>query len=246
MYQHQIVAIVKDRKAALEKATTEAYHVFQKPDLFAGHVNSYRPTREDEAQIPPDKKRPQRTVSETLGTLAAAIESGYDAVLTQDVGNQKAAADLSVKAGAVSLELKAVPATHLLFLEKQAESLLTMIAAVPVLDDADEWKSDQGDGLFRTEPQEALRTRKVQKPLVLYDATENHPAQTQVISEDIPVGVIQKVRLSGAISRNKKAEMLARATAFREGVKQARERANTTEVTAQSEGRKIFDFIFGG
>jgi hypothetical protein len=36
---------------------------------------------------------------------------------------------------------------------------------------------------------------------VLYDATEHHPAQTQLISEDVIVGWWETVKHSGAIPR---------------------------------------------
>lgn len=243
--QHQIVALVKDRKDRWKKAATEVYQTFQKPDLFSGFIRSYKPSREDEAALPPERKNPQASVAKSLIRIKAAMASAFDTVLTQDIGNMKAVADLRVEYDGAALNLTGVPATHLLFLEKQATDLLTMAQAIPVLDSADLWSLDPASGQHRTEAHETLRTRKVPKVIVKYEATKEHPAQTEMIAEDIPVGSFNTVKFSGAVPQARKDEIVSRVLAFQEGVKAAREKANSITVEDHNEAEDIFQFIFG-
>lgn len=46
--------------------------------------------------------------------------------------------------------------------------------------------------------------QKTQRPIVLYDATDNHPAQAQLITEDVLAGLQEKVDISGAIPSTEK------------------------------------------
>lgn len=246
-FQHQIVAIVGDRKERWKKSSTEAYQLFQRTDQFSGFTRTYRPTREDEAQLPPENKRPQASVGGVLSKMKAAMISALDTVRTQDEGNMLARADLVLfdEDSGNTETIKDIPATHLLFLEKQATDILTMAQAIPVLDNAEVWNLDQASGLYRTDPHGAIRTRKVPRVIVKYDATKEHPAQTEMITEDIPVGVFDTTRFSGAVPQTEKDRIVRRATIFAESVKKAREQANTVEVTDSKEGGQIYDFIFG-
>ena len=62
------------------------------------------------------------------------------------------------------------------------------ITKLPVPDPAEKWHYDSGQDCLATDPTQTARIKKVQKPIVLYDATEHHPAQTQLITEDVLVG----------------------------------------------------------
>ena len=244
--QHQIVAIVKDRKERWKKRATEVYQSFQKPDLFSGFVRMYKPMREDEAAVPTERKNPQQNVRKSLVTLREAMVQAFDTVLTQDEGNTLARADVRAEHKGRVLSLNNMPPTHLLFLEKQAADLLTLVQAIPVLDSADQWSDDPASGLYRSEVHATMRTRKVPKPIVLYDATKEHPAQTQLLAEDINVGQFENVKFSGAIPQDEKDGIVDRVLAFQEAVKRAREVANGTTVTDRAEADEIFQFIFGG
>jgi hypothetical protein len=54
------------------------------------------------------------------------------------------------------------------------------------------------------------------------------------------------VRLSGAIAKPKKNELIAKVEAVQKAVKEAREAANNTDVAeAPAVGKAVFDFLLG-
>jgi hypothetical protein len=136
--------------------------------------------------------------------------------------------------------------SFLLFLEKQLTDIRTFVGNLPVLDPAESWSEDKNSGLYRTEPTSTHRTKKVQKPIVLYPATPEHPAQTQIITEDVIVGFWSQVKQSGAIPRPQKLIILDRVERLLKAVKEAREAANIQEeVKTPDIGAAIFGYLLG-
>ena len=85
---------------------------------------------------------------------------------------------------------------------------------------AEDWKSDPNSGLYRTEPTETHRTKKMQKPIVLYAATPEHPAQTQLITEDVIAGWWVLTRQSGAMPKPEKQRLQDRIDKLIQAIKQ--------------------------
>lgn len=218
---NQIVAIEKGVKGRVYGEISEMHKLSQKPDLFSGFSKQYRKKDEDGEDYPPEQKRVQVTA-------------------TKDWANCRAVADVEVD-GIVLIAGAPVP--FLLFLEKQITDLHTLIDKLPILDEADDWTRNDGTGLFKTTPIATHRTRKVQKPIVLYDATKEHPAQTQLITEDIVVGYWDTVKHSGALPSTRKKELLARIEKLSQAVKFAREKANSIDAETVSVGKPIFDYL---
>lgn len=243
--QNQIVAVVKDRKERWARSLTEAHNHLLKPEALNGFIRTFRPSRDDEPAQPTENKRMQSSVPAVLANFRETMAVAFDTVLTQDVGNTHSIATVNVGDGARKLTLADVPATHLLYLEKQAKDLQTFIEKIPALDAADDWTLDTASNTFKTAPHQVLRTRKVPKVIVLHEPTKEHPAQTQLITEDIVVGTYDTVKFSGAIPQEQKTAMLKRVLALQEALVTAREEANATDVEQQKEGGNIFDFIFG-
>ena len=79
-------------------------------------------------------------------------------------------------------------------------------------------------------PIQSLKSKKVPKVLVKYEATDKHPAQTELIHEDQTVGIWTTTKLSGAISSKMKSEILARYDKWELAVKDARQRANNAKL----------------
>ena len=111
----------------------------------------------------------------------------------------------------------------------------TFIDKMPTLDESEDWRKDEATGLFKTEPTKTHRTAKVQEAIVLYDATEKHPAQTQLITKDVIVGYWNQVKQSGAITRGEKRKLLEKVEAVLNAVKSAREEANSIEAPDKKE-----------
>jgi hypothetical protein len=138
------------------------------------------------------------------------------------------------------------PVSYLLFLEKQLTDLRTFFGNLPVLDEGEDWSEDANSGLYKAQETKTHRTKKLQRPIVLYNATVEHPAQTQLITEDVLAGFWSQVKQSGAIPKPRKQELSERVETLLRAVKEAREEANICEeVDVPNVGQAIFGYLLG-
>ncbi len=241
---NQIVAIVSGQKSEAEKLLTEIYHAFQKADLFTGHTRVYiRKNADDTDSKPPDSKQPQQSVAALYARASTVMTKMIDNVATQDWANCSAKADVKVDGVTV---LEAVPVTHLLFLEHKLGDLKAFVDKMPTRDPAEEWHENEESNSFSTDPVRTEVTKKTQVPIVLYDATKEHPAQCQMITKDEVVGYWDTKRFSTAVSSRDKEIMTQRIVKLTEGVKVAREEANSIMADRKEVGAKLLEHIFGG
>lgn len=238
---NQVIAVEKSVKTKVQQGVDVLYKVIQKPALFDGFVKTYKPMLEDEPGQPQQSQKVQVTARKVLDSVKADLATLFDVVAQKDFANTNAKADLEVDGTVIA---SGVPTTFLLFLEKQLTDLHTIVSKLPTLDPAEEWTYDTVKELYKTTPVLTQRTRKVAKPLVLYPATPEHPAQTQVIHEDIPVGVYEAVKLSGAATESERQTLLKRIEVAQRAVKFAREKANTVDAPKQEAGEALLAWIF--
>lgn len=238
---NQVIALTPGKKAAAAKKLTEVHHGLAKQDKLFGLTRDYRPLDENGEQQPAERKYVETKVREAVKAFAPEVAEMYDAVASQDWGNTIARADVVVDGTKV---LEQVPVTYLLFLEKQLTDLGTFIEKLPVLDPAEKWTLDAASDTYVSEPAQTNRTKKQPRNHVKYDATKEHPAQVDVFTEDVLVGVWTVKKFSGAIPAREKNELQARARKFLEAVKSAREEANNTQVQHQKVGDKVLKFLF--
>lgn len=238
---NQIVAIEKGVKTRCYSNLSELNKIVQHSDMFAGFIKAYRKKDEESEDLPPEKKKVRLTGEEVCRMVRENLSLLMNTTARKDWTNNVATADVYVDGQTI---LEAVPITHLLFLEKQLTDVRTIISNIPVLDEADDWKRDDNAGIWKTEPLQTHRTKKVSKPIVLYDATPEHPAQTQMITEDVLAGHWETIRHSGAMSKPDKESLLRRAEKLLDAVKQAREEANSIpEVDSPDVGQAIFSYL---
>jgi len=237
---NQILAIEKGTKSRVFGEISKLHNAVQRASALNGFSKTYQPKDEEGDRYPPERQRVQLIATETLRQAGRLLSELFDVTASKDWANTTAKADVVVD-GEVLLEQ--VPATYLLFIEKQLGDLRTLITKIPVLDQADHWSLDEGSQLYKTEPTETSRTKKVQRPIVLYPATPEHPAQTQLISEDQVVGTWVTVKHSGAFPASRKAELLDRIERLSNAVKFAREQANSVEATRREVGERIFRYL---
>lgn len=79
--------------------------------------------------------------------------------------------------------------------------------------------------------------------LVLYEATDKHPAQVKEITLDKNVAKVTTERQSGMVSPATKALWLRRISDLATAVKEARQRANMAEIEQLKVADSIHDFI---
>ena len=237
----QVIAVEKGVKSDAQRHFTDLHHLVQRPVPLAGIARVYQPKDDDGDQLPPESTQVQVRADDVLGQVNEILTRLFDVVATKDLTNCFAKAAVVVNGETI---LRDVPATTLLFLEKQLADLHTFVTKLPVLDPAEKWMFDPARNCHATEAAKTTRTKKVPRNHVLSEATEHHPAQVTVFNEDIIVGTWTTVKLSGALPASRVTELANRVTALREAVKHAREEANYTEVRDSKIGKQIFDHLF--
>lgn len=240
---NQIIAIEKGIKAKAVSQISELYKAVQKPELFNGFSKVYQPRDEDDSErLPSEKKRVQFVATEVLRSVERSMTELMTVEARKDWTNCVASADVLVDGVVI---FPAAPVSYLLFMEKQLTDLRTFVGSVPVLSEDDNWTKDDNSGLFKSEVTQTHRTKKVQKPIVMYQATPEHPAQTQMVTEDVISGFWSTTKQSGAMPKPDKDALLTRVDKLLRAVKEARELANIeNEVDVPQVGSVVFQYLF--
>jgi hypothetical protein len=238
----QVVALVKGKKSEDEKAKTKAYHMFQKPDRFAGNVKTYEPKDEDGERYPGDEKRLQLRVEELLQEVAKVQIGLFNMVEMQDECNCKTRADVVVDDGVL---FENVPPTYLMFLEHKLTDLITLLSEIPVLDATKDWRYSKETRCYRTPVAiRRTKTKKVARFTTVAEADEYHPAQVIQTTEDTVEGFWDTIEFSGAVGEKRKYQLIERARKMKDAVIVAREKANGVEVDlVPSIGKSVFDYL---
>lgn len=238
---NQILAVEQGMKSRIEDELTEGYKTLQKTSFFDGMARAYRPTREDGERLPSENKRVQQRAPEILRNTLNRLGDLFDITATKDFANCVAKANVVVDDEII---LENAPATYLLFLEKYLIHVHTVITKLPTLDPAEAWTQDPNDGLYKTPTLEKARHLKMKKAIVRYDATDKHPAQTDLIDVDELVGYYAEVKHSAAFPPAEQKRLLLRVEKLQAAVKSAREGANMVEAPRKSVADKLFSWVF--
>ncbi|HTK10692.1 MAG TPA: hypothetical protein VL485_26195 [Ktedonobacteraceae bacterium] len=241
MKLNQVIAIEKGTKSRALQELTEAHQTLQKPALLAGISRTYRPKDEEGETFPPESTRVQIKAEDIIRKTTSELTKLFDVVATKDWANCTAKADVVVDGTTL---LSQIPATYLLFLEKQLVDLHTFIKKLPVLDASELWTFDPSADCWATEPIQTTKTKKIPRNHVKAEATEKHPAQVEVYYEDVVVGNWRTIKFSGALPSQRVNELLNRVEKLQEAVKFAREEANGLETTEHKMGAKILGYLF--
>ncbi|TDD63877.1 hypothetical protein E1293_42300 [Actinomadura darangshiensis] len=238
---NQIIAVEKGVKSRAQRELADVLRVLQKPALLSGISRVYRAKDEEGETLPPESTKVQVKSEDALRDVARSLTRLFDVVATKDWANGEARADIVVDGQTI---LARVPVTYLLFLEKQLTDLNALIEKLPVLDAAEAWSYDESQDVWRTDPVETSRTKKVPRAHVLYEATDKHPAQVETFTEDVIVGTWTKVAFSGALPARRVNELRDRVDRLQAAVRYAREEANAAEVDDRQAGDAVFAYLF--
>lgn len=242
---HQITALLKGTKSRVYSEVTSLHKDAQKPEPYTGFAKTYRRKDEDSEDFAAESKRVVLSAPDVLRKLAKLNTEVFDVTAAQDWANTEARADVLVDGQVV---LSSVPVTYLLFLEKQLVDVRTFVEKMPTLDENREWTADPNSRLFKTEKVTTLKTKKVQRAIVKYEAVIKDgvglPAQTEMITEDVTVGWWDTVSHSGALPLPRKETILERVDKLIKAVKIAREEANDQEAPERKVGDAVFGYLF--
>jgi hypothetical protein len=246
---HELLAVDSDVKGQLNKVRTDLVKTFNdKRHLFTEvHVTTTPLTvaeGENGDPVTTQQSSIQTNVMDELSWISDIWARCLNVELGIDEGNTKARADVVLEDGTTFLSN--VPATSLLQMEKRLTELSHFIKAIPTLDPAKGFQPDPSrPNLYVARETTKTTTKKTQKALVLYPATDKHPAQTQLVTEDVPVAKEVSREWSGMTTPQVKGDMIDRCEELLRAVKRARSRANTQEVEPAKDGAKILSYVFG-
>jgi hypothetical protein len=243
-----LLALEKGERERLHQKMTVLHREAQKSVIYDGLSRTYEPKAEGGDPLPAESKKVQVKAEDVLRQVADLLARPWDLTASRDATNSLARADVSVvdvESGTTPL-LRDVPATHLLWLEKQLTDVRTFVAKMPVLDPEHQWVYDAGLGHYRTEPIQTTRDKKTKRYVVMVPATPEHPAQVDKYDDVEIVGTWSLVKHSGALPWDRQRELLDRVDRLRDAVKAARERANLVEVVDVSYSEAIFGYLLEG
>lgn len=237
---HEVLAAEKTRVAAWNKLHAETQHKLKNPsEFFFGHSKSLSMIEDTpsnkalEAQAA-EEKAVTTTVPDTLAYALMVFGNSEDLQYQKNATNRIAVASVMWKGQVLLADM---PVDQLLGLEARLGKIRELYETMPTLAGSKEWRKDESVGKnvwVAVHPEINTKTEKVMTPVVMAPATDKHPAQVQAVTKDVTVGTVRTVMRSGACTTNQKANALALIDALLVEVKQARMRANETEIVKGS------------
>ncbi len=246
---HELLAVEKTRTNAAQKLLADTTQKFGKSEMFSGQVKSLKMLEDSpqntalEAAAFEQRELPT-TVAETLEYALDVWATAEDVLLQKNCTNQVATADVLYKGAVLATSL---PVDELLGLENRLETLRKVMEGMPTLSAAVNWEADAQSGRAGAwKAQNVDKTTKTEKttvPVVLYEATKEHPAQVKEVSQDKTVGTFSILKFSGAATSAQKAETITIIDELISEVKQARMRANSVEAVTRTIGNDLVKVI---
>ncbi len=246
---HELLAAEKTPNAAWHEVLTESERILKNPaNYFEGYTKSLSMLNESAAnEALVDAAREDKpvvtSVPERLEWTLSVWTRAEDLQSQKNATNRRATATV-MWAGNPFLE--DLPVDELLGLESRLSKIRALFATMPTLDSSRRWERDPnvGDFIWRTvTPEVTTKTERQIEAAILVPATVEHPAQVQAIPKDVPVGRYTTVRFSGAVPPAQKAAALERMDLLLMEIKQARMRANETEVEESAVARQIMALL---
>lgn len=238
---HALLAADKTIRNDGNRRFTAAYQRLQSPAAFEGLSRTYAPDRDDAPGLPPEGNPVQAMAEDVTREAAAALTELIDNAAAREATNQNARADIVLPDGTTLAS--AVPVGTLLFLEKQLVHLSTVFRTIPTQDATERWQWSDEAGCWVAPAKVTLRTQKTPKVVTKADATDKHPAQTEMYWVDEPVGRWSNVRRTGALPGAQVRDMIRRADILLRAVKAARTAANTATVIEQPIGKDLVSYV---
>lgn len=244
---HELLAVDSKVKSQAATIIGETHQEFSnRPNHFTEQQVVFKPNEEGAEDIPEGGHSMASTVRKRLEYTFRHICKMMDVDFNIESSNQMAKADVVI--GGTKI-VEDAPATWLLHCEKRLSEVINLLKKAPSLDVSKRWEkvtNEFGDIHRVVDDDIRIRTKKVTKSITMAEATEHHPAQCQLVSEDIPIGKVVTKFSSGQLSSAEKADIIDRAERLLRAVKKARSKANNTDATNRKVSKTFFDFILDG
>lgn len=243
---HELLAVESNLENQAAKCRTELASTFEKKrHLFEEKLVTFTPAGEGAQPVKEAQSDIQTNVTKELTWVRSHLVKALDASYQVAEANTIARADVVLEDDAQTVLLTGVPATALLELEKRIAEIAALVSAVPTLDPAKGFTKDTARNLYKAREITKSRTRKEKKVYIKYEATKEHPAQTELLDQDVIIGSIQEQEWSGLITPAEKADLINRVEIVARAVRRARSRANDVEINSKAKiGDKLLSYIF--
>lgn len=246
---HEILAVEKTRSASAKALLEETSMKFGKEHFFQGWEKSLSMLNESPEngateQAARESRALPTTVYDTLDYALSIWAEAEDIIFQKNLTNTTAKADIVLTDGYVLA--RNVPVDELLGLEVRLVEIRNMLLRMPTINAAVEWVKDEnlGKHVFKTKnPALTSKTEKRMFPVVLHEATKEHPAQVKESSKDEVVGTFKRIDWSGAATAIQKSDSIKRIDDLISAVKSARMRANSVEVLPGAIGKVLIDYL---
>jgi len=244
---HELLAVGTNLENQANKTRTDLMATFEKKrHLFEQKLVTFKPNEEGATPVTEAQSDIQSTVAKEVEWISQILAKNVDVGYQIDLANTLAKADIVTEDG--QTVATGVPATSLLQLEKQLKQVHELLVSIPTLDPAKGFSQDEQreKGVFKARDVNKSRTKKLPKVVVLHPPTKEHPAQTQLLQEDVPVGTILEQEWSAMITPATKSDLIERCEVLTRAVKRARSRANEQELDVASHkiGKRLLEFVF--
>ncbi len=250
MKLHELLAVAKPLNNQADTCRAELAGTFEKKrHLFSEKRKTFTPLGEGQVPVTEEQSTLQTTAPKEFDWIAGHLTKAWDGNFQIAEANMIARADIVLEDEKATVLASDVPATALLELEKEVAEVIALLKAVPTLDPALGFSLDASRelGVHKAREVQKPRTQKTKKVFIKYDATKEHPAQTELLDQDVVIGHIQEQEWSGLITPALKADLLDRAEMLARAVRRARARANDTIVDNKKKiGGKLLSFVFKG
>lgn len=244
---HELLAVDKNLSKQADSTRADLINTFKnKKNHFTEKLTTFEPVADGAPAVTEEQLGLQTTVEKELEWISEHISKALDVSHQICVANTTAKADIILEDGTILH--KDIPATSLLELEGSMNQVRELIITIPTLDPARGFEPapGRGPGIYVARDVIRNRTHKISKPLVLYPANEKHPAQVQLVTEDVVLGAVKTKEWSGLLTTADKGAMLNRVEVLVRAIKKARARANEIpiEVAGNKIGGSLLKFVF--
>jgi len=246
MKLHELLAVESPLGNQSDKCLAELKDTFtKKRHLFEEKRVTFRPLAEGAPAQTEMQSDIQTTVDAELNWIRGIVLKSLDASYQVAQTNTQAKADVVTEDGQTLMT--GVPATALLELEKRAVEIKLLVETIPTLDPAKGFAIDPTrKSIFIAREVNKTRTRKAKKVYIKYEATKEHPAQTELVDEDLPVGTVTEQEWSGLVTPAMKADLINRVEMLSRAIRRARARANEAVVDNTAKiGDTLLAYVFG-
>lgn len=238
----QCLALEKALKTEENKEGGALLRTLAKPEPFSGQLRFYTPKDDGGETRPREDKKVVGDAKAMLRSFASLFSRRMNITATKDLGNAAARANVIVDGVVV---LSDCPPTLLLTMEQKVQEIQGLLVNIATLPAEENWSVDPNTGLYKSEPDQKASTKKIPKVFEKSPATDKHPAQVDVVHEDVTVGTWTVIKLSSAMTIPEKTALLERCSKLLAALKMAREEANQYRLKESDAGTRVAAFLFG-